>query len=125
LRRRLNERRGVGLVLSGLGLLETTAGDYPSAEQHLGEARDIFRRAGDRWGLASTLWRTADLAFARGSLGDAETALREALSVLRETRRERWIANTLSSRRAGTAPWRRRASIRPPGRRARPLRGTR
>ena len=34
---------------------------------YLAEACDIFRRAGDRWGLASTLWRAADLAFARGT----------------------------------------------------------
>ena len=58
LRRQLSDRRGVGLVLAGLGLIDTTAGDYESAERHLAEARDIFRRAGDRWGLASTLWRT-------------------------------------------------------------------
>ena len=53
------------------------------------------RRAGDRWGLASTLWRTADLAFARESLDGAEAALREARSVLEETQRERWLASTL------------------------------
>jgi tetratricopeptide (TPR) repeat protein len=82
-------------VLAGLGLIETTSGDYSEAERHLAEARDIFRRAGDRWGLASTLWRTADLAFARGNLDDAESALREARTVLGATQRERWIANTL------------------------------
>ena len=83
-------------MLSGLGLIETSAGDYDAAERSLAEARDIFRRAGDRWGLASTLWRTADLALARGSLDDAEAALHEAHAVLGETQRERWIANTLS-----------------------------
>ena len=56
----------------------------------------MFRRAGDRWGLASSLWRTADLAFAQGSLEDAEAALLEAHEVVRETGRERWIANTLA-----------------------------
>ena len=83
-------------MLAGLGLIDTTAGDYRGAERHLAEARDIFRRAGDRWGLASTLWRTADLAFARGSLDDAEAALLEARAVLGATQRERWIANTLA-----------------------------
>ena len=96
LRRGLRDRRGVGLALSGLGLVATTAGDYASAERHLGEARDIFRRAGDRWGLASSLWRTGDLAFARGDLDGAEAALEEARSVLQVTRRHRWIANTLA-----------------------------
>ena len=96
LRRQLNDRRSVGLALSGLGLIDTTAGDYDGAERHLAEASDIFRRAGDRWGLASTLWRAADLAIACGRLEDAEVALREALAVLGETRRERWIAETLA-----------------------------
>ena len=96
LRAGLSDRRGRGLVLSGLGLVETIAGDYGRAERHLAEAHDIFRRAGDRWGLASTLWRTADLAIARDSLDDAEAALREALAVLGETQRERWIASTLA-----------------------------
>jgi ATP/maltotriose-dependent transcriptional regulator MalT len=92
----LNDRRGLGLVLSGLGLMDTTAGDQESAERHLAEARDIFRRAVDRWGLASTLWRTADLALERGRLDDAEAALEEARSVLGETQRERWIAQTVA-----------------------------
>jgi hypothetical protein len=77
-------------------LIETTAGDYDVAEQYLSEARDIFRRAGDRWGIASTLWRTADLAIARDKLDDAQAALEEAHAVVRETQRERWIANTLT-----------------------------
>jgi hypothetical protein len=42
------------------------------------------------------LWRTADLALERGRLDDAESALREALAVLGETRRERWIAQTVA-----------------------------
>jgi tetratricopeptide (TPR) repeat protein len=83
-------------VLSGLGLVETIAGDYDNAESDLAEALDIFRRAGDRWGLASTLWRTADLAVARGDLDHAEAALQEALSVLGATQRERWLASTLA-----------------------------
>ena len=97
LRRGQSDRRGLGLVLAGLGLIDTTAGDYRSAERHLAEARDIFRRAGDRWGLASTLWRTADLAFARGQprrrRGRAAGGPRGARA---RHRRERWIANTLA-----------------------------
>jgi predicted ATPase len=96
LRTRLGDRRGRGLALSGLGLIETTTGEHDAAEQYLAEARDIFRRAGDRWGIASTLWRTADLAIARNELDDAQAALEEAHAVVRETQRERWIANTLT-----------------------------
>ena len=126
LRARLSDRRGLGLILSGLGLIDTIAGDYAGAERHLAEARDMFRRAGDRWGLASTLWRIADLAFARGRLDDAEAALEEANSVL-----ERDSARTLDRddgrepRRGRPAPRRRRARVRPPCRRPRPLRRAR
>ena len=83
-------------MLVGLGLIDTTAGEYASADEHLYVAREMFRRAGDRWGLASALWRTADLALARDRLDDAEAALQEARVVLRATGRERWIANTLA-----------------------------
>jgi tetratricopeptide (TPR) repeat protein len=96
LRTRLRDRRGRGLVVSGLGMVETVAGDLEAADRHLAEARDIFRRAGDRWGLASSLWRTADLDVARGDLDGADAALHEAFAVLAETKRERWIANTLA-----------------------------
>jgi predicted ATPase len=95
LRGRLHDRRGRGLVLSGLGLVETAAGDYDAADRFVSEALDLFRRAGDRWGLASTLWRGADLALARSDVDGAESALGEAYSVLGETGRERWIANTV------------------------------
>jgi hypothetical protein len=83
-------------VLTGLGLIDTQVGDYPSAALRLAEGRELFRRAGDRWGLASALWRTADLALARGSLDDAEAALLEARAVLGATQRQRWIGNTLA-----------------------------
>src|SRR5207237_1406069 len=71
LRRRQGDRRGVGLVLTGLALVDTAAGNHARAERHLARARELFRRAGDRWGLASALWRTADLAFARDRPDDA------------------------------------------------------
>jgi predicted ATPase len=95
LRGRLHDRRGRGLVLSGLAHVETAAGAYDAADRFVSEARDLFRRAGDRWGLASTLWRTADLALARGDVDGAESALEEAYAVLGETGRERWLANTV------------------------------
>ncbi len=75
-------------------MIDTTTGDHEHAELRLAEARDIFRRAGDRWGLASTLWRTADLERARGRLEEAWSALREAKHVLAETTRSRWLAFT-------------------------------
>jgi ATP/maltotriose-dependent transcriptional regulator MalT len=84
-------------VIAGLGVVDTIAGDHAGAERHLTEALRLFRRAGDRWGLASTLWRAADLAIARGRLDEAEAALQEARTVLGVTGRQPWVANTLSA----------------------------
>jgi len=97
LRRGMSDRRGVGIVLSGLGLVGTISGDFEKAEQPLAEARDLFRRAGDRWGLVSSLWRTADLALARTRVGDAKAALEEARAVVGETERQCWIAVTVAA----------------------------
>jgi hypothetical protein len=60
----------------------------------LQEALVTFRRAGDRWGLVSTLWRAADLELARHRPAVAEEKLEEALAVVGETRRVRWQAVT-------------------------------
>ena len=83
LRRRMNDRRGVGMALLAVGLVWILSGENDRAEHPISEARQLFRRAGDRWGLVSSLWRTADLAMARGRLEDAEAALR---------RHEQWSA---------------------------------
>jgi len=97
LRRAEGDARGLGLVVVGLGVIETVAGKYAKADAHLSEARDIFRSAGDRWAFASSLWASADLAFARGDLDDAEASLLKARAVLEVTCRERWIANTVAA----------------------------
>ncbi|MBV8218364.1 MAG: tetratricopeptide repeat protein, partial [Solirubrobacterales bacterium] len=67
-----------------------------AAQRQLSEAEAIFERAGDRWGLAITLWRIADLEVARGRLDSAEASLERARRVLGPTQRERWIANTVA-----------------------------
>jgi tetratricopeptide (TPR) repeat protein len=97
LRRDMRDRRGVGMALASIGLVETISGNYAQAEPPLAEARDLFRRAGDRWGLVSSLWRTADLAIARERLDHAETALEEARAVVGETDRQGWIAVTVAT----------------------------
>ena len=57
----------------------------------------MFRRAGDRWGLAIALLRTAELDIERGRVGEAEAALEEARTVLGDTQLERWNAHTLAA----------------------------
>jgi tetratricopeptide (TPR) repeat protein len=90
------------MALAGLGLVGIFARDFDHAEAQLAEARDLFRRAGDRWGLTGALWNTADLEIARGDLDAAVAALDEALTVLVETGRDLWIAQT-TARLAETA----------------------
>ncbi len=90
----LGDRRGVGLALVGLGAAAIQAGEHARAARLLQEAADTFRRAGDRWGLVSTLWRTAELEVARDRPAAAEERLEEALRVVDETRRVRWQAVT-------------------------------
>jgi ATP/maltotriose-dependent transcriptional regulator MalT len=85
------------MALLAVGFVETVSGDYGQAEQPLAEARQLFRRAGDRWGLVSSLWRTADVAIACERLDDAEKALQEARAVVGETERQGWIAVTVAT----------------------------
>jgi predicted ATPase len=96
LRRRLHDRRGSALALSGLGLAALARGDYDDADRQLADACAIFRRGGDRWGLVGALWRTADLGIARGRLDDAEAVLEEARAIVGETGSRRWLASTLA-----------------------------
>ena len=96
-RRRTIDRRGIGLVLNGLGMIDTDAGAHADAERRLEEARGLFHRAGDRWGLIIALLRTADLEVARDRLDAAEAALAEAEAVVRETDLSRWNAHLQSA----------------------------
>ena len=97
LRRAMRDRRGVGMALLAVALVETVSGEYAAAAQPLAEARRLFRRAGDRWGLVSALWRTADLAIAERRFDDAELALTQARTVVGETERQGWIAVTIAT----------------------------
>jgi tetratricopeptide (TPR) repeat protein len=85
------------MALVGLGLVDAVAGAHEPAARELDEALALFRRAGDRWGMTSSLWRRADHATIRGDFAEAEAALGEALLVLGETRRTRWIAHTTAN----------------------------
>ena len=88
--------RGAGMVMVGLGLVGIQSGEHDLAEEQLGQARELFRRAGDRWGLVSALWRTAELALARMRLDDAQEALEAARATVVPTERRGWIDVTVA-----------------------------
>ena len=77
--------------------MATRRGEHDRAADLLQEAADTFRRAGDRWGLVSTLWRIADLERARGRSAAAEERLEDAFAIVGETRRVRWRAVTAAN----------------------------
>jgi predicted ATPase len=97
LRAGLGDRRGAALALVGLGSAAVAAGDYARADALLQEAVDTFRRAGDRWGLVASLWRSAELEQARDRLDQAEALLEQALAVIEQTPNRRWHAVTTAS----------------------------
>jgi predicted ATPase len=97
IRRRLSDRRGAGMAMVGLGLVGIHGReDLDMAEGQLGRARELFRRAGDRWGLVSSLWRTAELEQARDRLAEAQDALDAARAVVDTTERRGWIDATVA-----------------------------
>jgi tetratricopeptide (TPR) repeat protein len=97
IRRRLNDRRAIGLTLGGLALAEIAAGAFERADALIAEAADLFRRAADRWGLVNTLWRRAELACAQEDVDAAEATLLEALQVLETTVYHRWMGHGLAA----------------------------
>ena len=50
LRREQGDRRGSGLVMTGLGVIDTAAGDYAGADRHLTEALRCSAARGTGWG---------------------------------------------------------------------------
>ena len=105
----LSDRRGRGLVLVGPRARRDDRGQLRRRRAPPRRGARLFRRAGDRWGLASTLWRTADLALARGELDEAEArSARGARGARRDearalARAARWPASPRSPRCAATS----------------------
>src|SRR5262249_58879140 len=85
-REQLGDRRGGALALVGLGQVATRRGEHDRAADLLQEAADTFRRAGDRWGLVSTLWRIAELERARDRPAAAQERLAKGPPSVRATR---------------------------------------
>jgi predicted ATPase/DNA-binding SARP family transcriptional activator len=74
------------LALTGRGMLRSIAGDIPSAEVDLQEAREIFGRWDDRDGLRFTLSFYAETARMSGRVEEARARRNEALGLYPEDR---------------------------------------
>jgi predicted ATPase/class 3 adenylate cyclase/tetratricopeptide (TPR) repeat protein len=72
--RRAEEPSGSAKALSALATAETNLGEFDAARDHLGEALEAARAAGDRRRLA---YATCELGFLAFACGDGELAMRE------------------------------------------------
>ncbi len=70
-------------------------GRYPETRALLGEAMDIFRESGDKWGIGSALLHMGNWAYLDGNYLEARRLLHQALEVNRETGEPFAITTTL------------------------------
>jgi non-specific serine/threonine protein kinase len=82
--RRLANPRPAGNLLRLRGAATAELGEDGGADLH--EAADLFRRAGDRWGVADTLSNAGKVALVAGDVGAARGHLVEALAIFRALR---------------------------------------
>lgn len=85
LRRTLEDRRRLALVLSALGLIETSGGNYEAALAAHEEAYSIFERLGDEWGIAYALSNSGDVYLETNDLTRAKDCYLEGLARFSKT----------------------------------------
>jgi predicted ATPase/class 3 adenylate cyclase len=81
--RQTDEINHVGTVLSNLGSIETTLGDYAAAREHLVEAIAISRSLGNGGKTARAFSNLAEVEFAQGQTGKAAECLLSAFEIWR------------------------------------------
>lgn len=99
LRRELRDRRGIGMSLCNLALLEARAGDSERAQELLGEGRAMFARTDDMPGLLIVQTNLGNLELAGGQWDRAREALERARSMALQQATRRvagWLSITLA-----------------------------
>jgi predicted ATPase/DNA-binding SARP family transcriptional activator/DNA-binding CsgD family transcriptional regulator/Tfp pilus assembly protein PilF len=84
-------------VLEEMGWLAEAQGDYEQASAAYEERLGIYRRLGDKKGIANALGNLGAVALPQGDHGRATQLLEESLVLLRELANERDIARVLTS----------------------------
>ncbi len=77
--RETDDRWGLALALSGLGVLGVATMRLDEARESLEESRRLFRELGDTWGLARVLNHLGEVARAEGNDAQARAFYEEAL----------------------------------------------
>jgi tetratricopeptide (TPR) repeat protein len=80
----IGDRLGQATALLDLGTVQWLAGDYPGADQALGEALGMYRDLGDRLGQANALSALGAVRRMTGDYPGADQALGDALAVYRD-----------------------------------------
>ena len=91
----LNDRRGMGSVLSNQGLLAYDQGDYRAARVLHEQSLAIDRELDDRWGIAVSLIHLSGLAMMQGDYAAARALNDESLAIFRESGDRAQTANAL------------------------------
>ena len=97
IRRELNDRPGVGALLSNLGVLAYYGGDYAAARALDEESLALFHEIGDRWSAATLLNNLGDIARDEGDFPRARRLLGESLVIRRRLGDLGGIAFSLNS----------------------------
>jgi tetratricopeptide (TPR) repeat protein/TolB-like protein len=94
LRQQAGDERGAAVSQANRAGILVTQGRFAEAEPDLRAARDVYRRIGDRAGLASAWSGWGALHEGRGEYGDALGAYREALRIRRELGNQQQIGQS-------------------------------
>jgi predicted ATPase/class 3 adenylate cyclase len=84
-------------ALNGAGVLARSQGNYAQARTWVEESTDLYRKAGDKRGLATTLTNLGLIAFEQGDYAAARTLHAESLALGRELGDKRAIATSLNN----------------------------
>src|SRR5215210_2903961 len=88
-----DDKFGLGITLSRLGITALAQGDYAAAQAALEEGAEICREIEDDWALALALRNLGIGAFRQGDYERAVARLRESLAVLQETGNPLYMQN--------------------------------
>ena len=97
IRRKTNEKRGIGASLKEIATIEAALGKFDAAEASYEESLRIRREIGDRAGVGQTLIDLAGFHEDRGSHDKALDMYREALEIEREIGNESYQALCLNN----------------------------
>jgi len=84
-------------ALNGAGVLARSQGDYDAARAWVKESVDLYREAGDKLGIATSLTNLGLIAYAQGDYSEARTLHADSLALRRELGDKRGIATSLNN----------------------------